>query len=115
MLRVIWKNASATAHQGLADPAISITALLALAALVALYILWRVVRHRPAGGGMAPGPSPAQGWPATKHRCRWRRDRRRAKRAAMVRWVCAECGVDGYTSDGRPPKLCKRSLRDPGL
>ena len=33
----------------------------------------------------------------------------------MVRWVCSECGVDGYTRDGKPPKVCKRHQKEPVL
>ena len=35
-------------------------------------------------------------------RCRWQRDQRRAREAAMDRWICSRCGVDAFTSGGRP-------------
>jgi hypothetical protein len=47
-------------------------------------------------------------------RCPWRRDALRAG-TRLERWVCADCGVDAFTADGRPPKECKRALRSARL
>lgn len=46
--------------------------------------------------------------------CRWKRDGSR-QGASLTRYVCATCGVDAYTSDGRAPRQCKRAYRDGGL
>ena len=43
-------------------------------------------------------------------RCRWKIDNFRAQ-DTLVRYVCQECGVDAYTSNGKPPKDCKRQYR----
>ena len=48
-----------------------------------------------------------------KRECRWKKDTRR--RAASVRWQCMACGVDAFTRDGKPPKECKRLLRETTL
>ncbi|MDF0602092.1 hypothetical protein P1J78_15230 [Psychromarinibacter sp. C21-152] len=45
--------------------------------------------------------------------CRWKRDPR--ARDTLVRWQCAACGVDAFTSDGRRPKECKRHMREARL
>lgn len=74
-------------------------ALLVLGAVAALllYALWRVI-----GNGRR------------KSECRWRKDKRR-KGGALERWICTTCRVDAFTSDGKPPRGCKRGMRDAGL
>lgn len=47
--------------------------------------------------------------------CRWIPDRLQQKRDGLKRWICAECGVDAYTTGRRPPRECKRALRPPPL
>lgn len=47
-------------------------------------------------------------------RCVWIRDRVQ-HRSGFERWECRRCGVDAFTSDGLPPKECKRALREVGL
>ena len=34
--------------------------------------------------------------------CSWRRDRVR-RTSRLTRWQCRRCGVDAFTTDGRPP------------
>jgi hypothetical protein len=111
----MWKNAPAATADGSTEPSTLFVLLIGLGALVALCLLWRLARPGPGAGGPAAERPGAGRWFAGSSRCRWRRDQRRHGQAAMVRWVCADCGVDGYTTDGRPPKLCKRGLRDAGL
>ncbi len=62
-----------------------------------LFILWRSI-----GNGRR------------KNGCRWRKDKRR-KGGSLERWICTTCRVDAFTSDGKPPRGCKRGLRDAGL
>ena len=71
-------------------------AVLLLIALILGWQAWRWLRP--------PNPRP----------CRWKRDRARP-RAGMARWACATCGVDAFSRDGRPPKECKRGLKEAGL
>lgn len=42
--------------------------------------------------------------------CRWRPDPMK-KHDKLKRYVCAECGADAFTSDGGPPRVCRRSTR----
>lgn len=44
-------------------------------------------------------------------RCRWKRDPRR-RGVTLTRWQCIECGVEAFTSDRRPPRDCKKELRE---
>ncbi len=134
MIKAIWQNAPVDTERAWADlPTIEIIAL-GLAALILLWLLRRVIKSKRGGAsrlddlGRAAGlpqgaehisrtdirPSRAAGHHTIRN-CRWRRDQRRHKHATMVRWVCSECGVDGYTSDGKPPKVCKRHQREPVL
>ncbi|MEM1361781.1 MAG: hypothetical protein AAGF94_08710 [Pseudomonadota bacterium] len=77
--------------------------LLALV-LVALAILVPVVRRRSAGQKMSvPRLFGGSG-------CRWKKDKFR-RSEHFTRWICLECSVDAFTSDGRPPKECKRYAR----
>ena len=46
--------------------------------------------------------------------CRWRRDGFRS-RTRLVRWVCANCGVEAYAMGRSAPKECKRALRETAL
>ena len=46
--------------------------------------------------------------------CQWRKETR-ARSSGMERWACTACGVDAFTRDGKPPKECKRGLREVGL
>lgn len=49
--------------------------------------------------------------PGKGRRCRWRRARDSNTRPHLSRWRCDDCHVEAYSSDGRPPKECKRVLR----
>lgn len=59
-----------------------------------------------------------QGWRTLRPRsalpCRWTRDRK-APRNGFTRWQCTKCGVDAFSRDGKPPKECKRGLKEAGL
>lgn len=48
--------------------------------------------------------------PGRARRCRWN-PARAAAGAQLSRWQCDECGVEAFSSDGRPPKECKRTLK----
>lgn len=41
--------------------------------------------------------------------CRWQRDAESEN--SLERWRCENCGVDAFTSTGKPPKECKRQLK----
>ena len=47
--------------------------------------------------------------------CRWRRNKRGAVRQGFTEWRCKACGVTAYSSDGKPPKECKRALKATSL
>lgn len=47
--------------------------------------------------------------------CRWRPEGFRGGGARLSAWRCLVCGVVAYAADGRPPKECKRALRDAAL
>jgi hypothetical protein len=57
----------------------------------------------------------ASALPWTRRGCRWRVDKRRNPAVSLRRWVCADCGVEAYSADGKAPKECKRALRDARL
>lgn len=42
----------------------------------------------------------------TTRACRWRADRT-GDRDGMHRYICAACGHEAFTKDGRPPRICK--------
>ncbi len=92
------------ARNAAAEPAIT-----ALLGLLAILVLWRLARsiartpRRPSAATTATG--------APRPSCRWKRDKQRHRQARFTRWVCAECGAEGYSSDNRPPTECKRTLR----
>jgi hypothetical protein len=46
--------------------------------------------------------------------CKWYKDSIR-RDGTLERWQCRTCGVDAFTSDGAPPKECKRDLRETQL
>ncbi|WP_147277276.1 hypothetical protein [Rhodovulum sp. 12E13] len=43
----------------------------------------------------------------------WRQPGKRTDN--LQRWVCRACGVDAFTSTGKPPVECKRNLREAQL
>ena len=43
--------------------------------------------------------------------CRWRADRS-GDHGALRKYKCSYCGAETFTSDGKPPKLCKRDHPD---
>lgn len=42
--------------------------------------------------------------------CSWKRDLD-GHRPPFVRWTCATCGTEAFSSDGRAPKECKKTIR----
>lgn len=46
---------------------------------------------------------------AVVRRCRWRAGG--GAGGQLSRWRCEACGVEAYSSDGHPPKECKRVLK----
>jgi hypothetical protein len=114
MIKAIWKSVPADAERAWFDLAVAEIVALALAAAFLLWLLARVIRSKRGGASHLNDPSRGGGLHTTRN-CRWRRDRRRHGQATMFRWVCSECGVDGYTSDGKPPKVCKRHQKEPVL
>jgi len=52
--------------------------------------------------------------PRRKRACRWKIDQRR-RAGQLDRWLCLTCGQDAFTSDCKPPKDCKRHLREAKL
>lgn len=67
-------------------------------ALIAAFLIWQVfLRPRRAATG-----------------CRWKKSPGQGERT-LVRWQCMECAVEAYSGDGRPPKECKRGLRETQL
>lgn len=82
--------------------------ILLLAAVIAMN--WRFLGlHKAFGGGAGGRPRLGFGKP-----CRWKRDPTR-KGQDLERYVCSVCGVDAYTAEGRPPRQCKRNLRESAL
>ena len=69
--------------------------------VIAALVLWRFVGGPGAGIGR---------WRGGGRRCRWKRDTRRHPDSARTRWICLECRREAYSSDGQPPKECRRSL-----
>ena len=52
--------------------------------------------------------TPPKSYETFRPPCPWREG---STRKGMIRWQCAECGVEAFTKDGRAPKECKRDLR----
>jgi len=50
--------------------------------------------------------------PATRQ-CRWREDRRRGGTGRKKTYVCAACGAQALTADGKPPRDCRRAGTNP--
>lgn len=79
--------------------------------LLAVLFVVVVLNWRLLGLDKVFGRGPGFSWGSP---CRWKRDPTH-KGADLQRFVCARCGVDGFTTDGRPPRQCKRALRSTGL
>ncbi|MEQ9041459.1 MAG: hypothetical protein RIE24_24310 [Silicimonas sp.] len=92
----------------------------------ALALLWVTGRMRKkletspwASKPEQPRLSAGQSLPVTRTgkdgmTCKWYRDK--VKRdGTLQRWQCRTCGVDAFTHDGKPPKECKRGLREAQL
>lgn len=47
----------------------------------------------------------------SRRSCNWRPDNVTDRRPPFARWRCAACGVEAYSSDGHPPKDCKKMLK----
>lgn len=43
--------------------------------------------------------------------CRWKRARDHKIRPPFKKWQCKTCLTEAYSSDRRPPKECKRTLK----
>jgi hypothetical protein len=43
--------------------------------------------------------------------CKWRVDDLPSDEAGFVRWICTDCGSEGYSRDSQPPTVCKRNLK----
>ena len=103
-LDVIWTEVHGSA---VADKLVNLSqteALLLTGGVWALLVLvFFVIRSRRAsvGGG--------------DESCRWKKDHWWRPFSKFDRWICRECGVDAYTRDRRPPKECKRILRERAL
>lgn len=77
---------------------------------VLLVFNWRFLGFdKLLGGGGRRATSGVWGKP-----CRWRRDASQ-KGGSLTRYVCAECGVDAYTSEARAPRRCLRGARPGSL
>ena len=91
--------------------------VLAVALLGVLLVARRIRsrrQNRPPGPVQAPrAVAPRQTIvPETREGpCRWNAAPGRSA-ANLDRWICLDCGIDAFTSDGRPPKECKRDLRE---
>lgn len=80
---------------------LSAIAVLAALALFLLALLIRIILKRRQKGAAI----------VSMQKCRWKKDKKALPRASFTAWRCATCGVEAYSSDGRAPKECKRSLR----
>ncbi|HSR72194.1 MAG TPA: hypothetical protein VLL72_07415 [Kiloniellales bacterium] len=69
--------------------------ILALVGLVALAVVARRPRWLDFGRGS---------------RCAWQ-GAPGEHAPAFARWRCADCGIEAYSTDGRPPKECKKALK----
>ena len=72
--------------------------------LLALLIIfnWRYLRLDRVFGSLGIGK-----------RCKWRQDPVK-KHDLLQRYICTTCGVDAFTSDGNPPRVCRRNSRQSG-
>jgi len=52
--------------------------------------------------------------PRKTRKCKWRRDARRQK-TTLLKWSCAKCGADAFSTTRKPPKECKSMLRPRAL
>ncbi|MEO1536553.1 MAG: hypothetical protein AAFR73_02385 [Pseudomonadota bacterium] len=79
--------------------------LLVLFVLLMIRSLWRLdmVRRLRPGLVVRKGKAGAT--------CKWRRGRVK-REGTLQRWQCLTCSVDAFSHDGKPPKDCKRDLRD---
>ena len=49
--------------------------------------------------------------PGKGRKCRWRRARDGDAGPQLSSWRCETCQVEAYSSDNRPPKECKKTLK----
>jgi len=72
------------------------------------FLLLEIFRRQPADSEVSPPPLPISAGQSRRD-CIWGQDRS-ARRRRRTRWICATCGAQAFTQDGRPPKDCKRGL-----
>lgn len=78
--------------QGWLSLDIALLALLAIA-LVVLGLVYHKLSKRQTG----------------QPKCNWKRIAQKGE--SFQQWQCRTCGVEAYSTDQRPPKECKRSLK----
>ncbi len=95
---MIWNDNGLSVYLGDSHFQLSQTAVLALLAggAILLVLGFLYLRFGGAGKGVA---------------CRWRRARDHDNRPPFGKWQCRTCGVEAFTSDRRPPKECKKTLK----
>lgn len=79
-----------------------------LVLLCVVAVIWLIfsgrLNARPQGGGQV----------FSARKCRWSEARFRANKTSK-RWVCSACNTEAFSYDGKPPKECKRHLRNTSL
>ena len=81
--------------------------------LCALALVWATARLRRGRENPDP-PGLVTRTGKNGRTCKWARDP--VKRdGGMERWQCRTCGVDAFTTSGKPPVECKRALREAQL
>lgn len=84
-----------------ASPEIAVLAAIGLFLL--FFCIWAILKKRRASNVVS------------LQKCRWKKNKEARVRLGFVAWRCKTCGVEAFSSDGRPPKECKKSLRQSGL
>lgn len=72
-----------------------VVVIFAVTFVVALLVLSRLAQFLPLRGGGS---------------CRWRR-LAGDDSSPFVKWQCKVCAVEAFSTDNRPPKECKKSLK----
>ncbi len=93
---MIWNDNGLSVYLGDSHFQLSQTAVLALLAGAAILLFLGFLYLR--FGGARRGAE-----------CRWKRAR--DHRPPFRKWQCRTCGVEVFTSDRRPPKECKKTLK----
>ncbi len=95
---MIWDDKGLTVYLGDNHFQLSQTAVLALLAGAAILLFLGFLYLRFGGAGRGA-------------ECRWKRARDHHGRPSFRNWQCKTCGVEAFTSDKRPPKECKKTLK----